>query len=275
MRVANHQAPGLGMLTEKQAATFDELGYLVLPGALSPDEIAALDAAIDGLVTRPGPEVAREPQGAAHVVYGVHLFDQRFGTLARHPTLVSVAEQLLGQPFFVHQSRLNVKQTDGSVVAWHQDFATYHRVDGIPEPRGRVIGVLLDDVTASNAPVVVIPGSHKIGIVSEAVIDKTVPDHEGAARYRYDIPPATMSRLVAEHGAEAILGPAGTLFFMHANLVHGSSVNIVPKRRAIAYINVSPCDNRGESFARPDYYAARDFAPVTPAAADCLLRLGE
>ena len=30
---------------------------------------------------------------------------------------------------------------------------------------------------------------------------------------------------------------------------------------------------RGESFARPDYYAARDFSPVTPAAADSLLRL--
>jgi len=261
------------MLTADQAAAFDEFGYLVMPGALSGDELAILDASIEELAARSGPEVAREPEGTAHVVYGVHLFDERFRTLAHHPILVDVAERLLGQSFFVHQSRLNVKQTDGSVVVWHQDFATYHRVDGIPDPRGLVIGVLLDDVTACNAPVVVIPRSHSLGIVSEAVIDETVPDHEGAARFRYDIPTATMTRLVSDYGAEAILGPAGTLFFMHANLVHGSSVNIVPKRRAIAYINVSPCDNRGESFARPDYYAARDFSAVTPAAADCLLRL--
>ncbi len=262
-------------LIDEQQARFDEHGYLVLPGALSANEVAVLDAGIDELTARPGPEVAREPDGAAHVVYGVHLFDERFSTLAHHPTLVEIAEQLLGQPFFVHQSRLNIKQTDGSVVVWHQDFATYHWVDGIPEPRGLVIGVLLDEVSACNAPVVVIPRSHTLGIVSEAVIDETVPDHEGAARYRYDIPSATMTRLVADYGAEAVLGPAGTLFFMHANLVHGSSVNIVPKRRAIAYINVSPCDNRGESFARPDYYAARDFSPITPAPPDCLLRLGQ
>lgn len=262
-------------VAEDQKAQFDNLGYLILPGALSSDEVSVLETGIDDLAARPGPEVAREPEGAAHVVYGVHLFDERFRTLAHHPTLVGIAEQLLGQPFFVHQSRLNVKQIVGSVVAWHQDFATYHRVDGIPEARGLVIGVLLDDVTACNAPVVVIPRSHTLGIVSEAVIDETVPDHEGAARFRYDIPPETMTRMVTDFGAEAVLGPAGTLFFMHANLVHGSSVNIVPKRRAIAYINVSPCDNHGESFARPDYYAARDFAAITPAPADCLLKLAQ
>lgn len=260
------------MLTSEQAARFDEVGYAVLPGALSANEVEVLTGSIESLAARPGPEVAREPEGAAHVVYGVHLYDERYSMLAHHPTLVACAEQLLGQAFFVHQSRLNVKQVDGSVVAWHQDFATYHRVDGIPDARGLVIGILLDDVTAANAPVVVIPRSHTLGIVSEAVIDESVPDHEGAARFRYDILPKTMERLVSDFGTDTILGPAGTLFFMHANLVHGSSVNIVPRRRAIAYINVSPCDNRGESFARPDYYAARDFSAVTPAPDDCLLK---
>ncbi len=260
------------MLTADQAKQFEYRGYLVLPGVLSPDEVNALARSIEPLAARPGPEVAREPEGAAHVVYGVHLFDERYGALAHHPILVACAEQLLGQSFFVHQSRLNVKQLDGSVVAWHQDFATYHRIDGIPDARGLVIGVLLDNVTAANAPVVVIPRSHTLGIVSEAVIDDNVRDHEGAAKYRYDILPATMERLVSKFGTDAILGPAGTLFFMHANLVHGSSINIVPQRRAIAYINVSPCDNRGESFTRPDYYAARDFSAVSAASDDCLVR---
>ena len=42
---------------------------------------------------------------------------------------------------FVHQSRINIKQQNGSIVEWHQDFGTYHRVDGIPEARGIMIGV--------------------------------------------------------------------------------------------------------------------------------------
>jgi len=158
------------------------------------------------------------------------------------------------------------------VVAWHQDFATYHRVDGIPEARGLVIGVLIDTVGAANAPVIVLPGSHRGGIVSEAVIDGAASDHEGAARYRYDISLATIARLAAAAEPEAVLGPAGTVFLMHANLVHGSSVNILPARRAIAYVNVSPCDNRGESFTRPEYYAARDFEPLELSPPDCLRR---
>jgi ectoine hydroxylase len=250
------------MIDETDIGRFQDLGYHVIPNALDANEVAALEASVLGLMTREGPEVAREPNGAAHVVYGVHLWDQRYTALARHPIIHAAARTLLGSPFFIHQSRLNVKQAGGSIVVWHQDFATYHRVDGIPDPRGLVIGVLIDAVDACNAPVVVIPGSHQGGIVSEAVIDADVADHEGAARYRYDIPDSTMARLVAENGAEAIVGPAGTVFLMHANLVHGSSVNIMPGRRAIAYVNVSPCDNRGESFARPDYYAARDFDPI-------------
>ena len=250
------------MIIQSDIERFQEQGYLILPTVLDDEDVAALSDGIERLIARPGPEVAREPDGAAHVIYGVHLWEASYAALARHPAAIDVARALLDAPYFVHQSRLNVKQTGGSIVVWHQDFATYHRVDGIPEARGLVIGVHLDDVDACNAPVIVIPRSHHGGIVSEAVIDETVPDHQTVARYRYDIPDSTMARLVAANGAKAITGPAGTVFFMHANLVHGSSVNILPSRRAIAYINVSPCDNRGETYARPEYYAARDFSAI-------------
>ena len=113
-------------------------------------------------------------------------------------------------------------------MEWHQDWGTYYRVDGILEPRGIMIGVFLDDVTAVNAPVLAVPGSHKDGLVSEAVVDESVPDHEHAAKYRYDITPATMKRLVDEHGLETIEGSAGSIFFMNMAVVHGSSVNISP-----------------------------------------------
>ena len=56
------------------------------------------------------------------------------------------------------------------------------------------------------------------------------------------------------------------------SVVHGSTVNITPLRRIILYINVSTVDNRGESFARPEYLAARDFAPIEPLDDGCLLQ---
>jgi len=53
-------------------------------------------------------------------------------------------------------------------------------------------------------------------------------------------------------------------------VVHGSSVNISPLRRLLLYVNVTAVDNKGESFERPEYYAARDFSPLTPLGEDCL-----
>ena len=80
-----------------------------------------------------------------------------------------------------------------------------------------------------------------------------------------------MKRLVEKRGLEAIQGPAGSVLLMNMTVVHGSSVNISPLRRLLLYVNVSATDNRGESFVRPEYYAARDFAPLLPLSDDCIL----
>lgn len=254
------------LLDETQVAEYQTRGWTVVDGVFDADEVASLTTASFDVLERRGPEVSRETDGSPHVCWGMHLFDERLGKLPRHPAVLKPAEQLLGQQVFVHQSRINIKQTGGSIVEWHQDFGTYHRVDGIPEPRGIMIAVFLDDVTACNAPLLAVPGSHREGIVSEASIDPTVPDHAHTARYRYDIAPETMSRLVEQYGLEAITASAGSVVFMDMTVVHGSSVNISPLRRLLLYVNVSAVDNRGESFERAEFHAARDFAPLMPLA---------
>ena len=262
-------------LSPADAAAYERKGWVVVPDVLTRPEISVLEAAAFEVLERSGPEVAREADGRPHVCWGMHLFDERLRTLTRHPRIVGPSEQLLGNRIFVHQSRINIKQTGGAIVKWHQDFGTHHRVDGIPEPRGIMIAVFLDDVTACNAPVLAIPGSHREGIVSEARIDPSVPDHGQAAHYRYDITQETMQRLVAVHGVEAIEGKAGSVLFMNMAVVHGSSVNITPFRRLLLYINVSAVDNRGETFECPEYYAARDFSAIEPLGEDCLLAFRE
>jgi ectoine hydroxylase len=260
-------------LAAEQAEEYRRRGWIVLPSALAAAELDVLEDAYSAVLGRDGPEVAREPNGEPHVLYGMHLWDDRFATLARHPAVLEPVMQLLGGGVFVHQSRVNTKQTGGSIVAWHQDWGTYHRVDGVPEPRGVMIGVFLDDVNACNAPILAVPGSHREGLVSEAVIDPGVPDARGAARHRFDITQTTMKRLVDRHGLEAIMGPRGSVLLMNMAVVHGSSVNIAPTRRVILYLNVSACDNQGRTFARPEWQAARDFGPLQPLGTDCLLRL--
>lgn len=261
-----------GLLTPAQVAEYRDKGYVTVPRVLDVTERRVLEEAMLAVTRREGPEVMRERDGKPHVVYGMHLLDDRFGALARHPKLVGMAEELLGKQIYVHQSRVNVKQTGGAIVDWHQDFGTYHRVDGVPRADGIMIAVFLDDVTECNAPLMAVPGSHREGVVSEARVNTAAEDNKGAAKYRYDISMDTMKRLIDRYGLETITGPAGSIVFMNMQVVHGSTVNITPLRRVILYLNVCTTDNRGESFARPEYLAARDFSPIQKLGADCLAR---
>jgi len=257
-------------LTEAHIADYRERGWTVLPNAFNATEVSVLSAAALEVLERPGPEVGREADGSPHVCWGMHLFDDRLNELVHHPLLVEASRSLLGDDFFVHQSRINMKQTGGSVVAWHQDFGTYHRVDGVPDPDGIMIAVFLDDLTEVNAPLLAIPGSHQEGLVSTASIDPSAPDFEQVSKYRYDISPDTLSRLVDTYGIESITGPAGSMLLMDMTVVHGSTINITPLRRLVLYVNVCPVTNQGRSFTRPEYYAARDFSPVQPHPAHAL-----
>ncbi len=257
-------------LTPEQQALYQQQGWIVVPDVFSASEVEVFTQAALEVMDRPGPEVGREADGSPHVCWGMHLFDDRLGTLTRHPSIVEPSRQLLDNDIFVHQSRINMKQTNGSIVAWHQDFGTYHRVDGVPEPNGIMIAVFCDDVTDLNAPLLAVPGSHREGLVSTAQLDPNAPDFEQVSKYRYDITPDTMERLVDTYGLQTIKATAGSVLFMDMTVVHGSSVNISPLRRLLLYINVCSVDNRGETFERPEYYAARDFAPIEPLGADCL-----
>ncbi|MBL8672762.1 MAG: phytanoyl-CoA dioxygenase family protein, partial [Alphaproteobacteria bacterium] len=133
-------------LTAAQIAEYRDKGYVLVPRLLDAQEIAVLNGAVEEVTRRTGPDVMREKDGAPHVVYGMHLLDPRFRALSRHPELVGLATELLGSPIYVHQSRVNVKQYGGAIVDWHQDFGTYHRVDGVPRPDGIMISVFLDDI---------------------------------------------------------------------------------------------------------------------------------
>ncbi len=248
-------------------------GYITVKGLLTSKEVEVLNQATNDVINIDGPQVMRERNGLPHVIYGMHLLDKRLAALARHPKLVAISEQLLGRHFYVHQSRVNAKQTGGAIVNWHQDFGTYHRVDGVPRPDGIMIAIFLNDVSDYNAPLMAVPGSHVEGVVSQASTLTEAEDRDRASKYRYDITMEKMSELIDKYGLEHITGPAGSIVFMNMQVVHGSTVNITPLKRVILYLNVCTTDNQGTAFARPEYLAARDFSAIEPLASDCLSSL--
>jgi ectoine hydroxylase len=54
-------------LSQKQVSEYDKKGWILLPELFSKEEIPVLENAAIDVLQRPGPEVARETDGAPHV----------------------------------------------------------------------------------------------------------------------------------------------------------------------------------------------------------------
>ncbi len=256
------------ILDDSTRATFERDGLVTLPGLFTPDEVDALRFALAEVKAMDIPSVIRERAGQAlRLVYGADKHHPVYAALAAHPRWVLPAQQLLDDEVYIHQLRINTKAPfDGDGWWWHQDYATWRFEDGMMRPQALMIGILLDDCTPCNGPLQIIPGSHRHGH-----IDENAPDRDQTGYTVMDLPRETISRLVADGGMQALTGSAGTAFFMHCNLVHGSGTNISPDERTIIYIN---CNAVGNAITRPgraEYFANPDFTPIRPMADDCLL----
>jgi L-proline 4-hydroxylase len=262
-------------LSQAQVDAYQREGFLVIERVISPAEMAVLEATLPEITdpTR-GKVDFDEVSGAIRVSQGAHLYNETFRRLTLHPRLVRPAQQLLGTAFHVYQSRLTIKPGLVSVPAsgwdWHQDFSTWHLGDGMPEPRALVTFTFLDDVTAANAPVLVIPRSHHQGLIGTMVDED--PDDPG---YRdVEIMPGQVRELAQRGGVTALTGPVGTVAFMHCAMVHASAANIAPLRRALFAVVFNPVDNRARH-PRPkgEHWISTNVEPVRPLADDCLLTM--
>jgi ectoine hydroxylase len=166
----------------------------------------------------------------------------------------------------MHQFKINAKAAfDGEVWQWHQDYGTWARDDGMPEPRAMNISVFLDEVMPINGPLMLVPKSHKYGVLPAGHDKQTTSyplwtlDHE------------TVTRLVAEGGIIAPAGKPGAVLMFHGNLVHGSAGNITPYSRKIVYLTLNAVSNYIRTPTRAEWIAHRDFTPIEPVADDALL----
>ena len=125
--------------------------------------------------------------------------------------------------------------------------------------------VFIDGCTAAKSPLLVIPGSHRHGL-----IDSFQPHKDAKGYELYHLDRATLERLAEENGIQALIGPAGSVCFIHSNVVHGSANNVTPWRRAILYLIYNAVSNACTGTDRPWYQNNRDFTPLEPLKDDCL-----
>jgi ectoine hydroxylase-related dioxygenase (phytanoyl-CoA dioxygenase family) len=226
------------MLSASDVTFYREQGYLVVPDVL--------DAATLETVSR---EMARILEGARAVTRHTEMYDLEpghrandprvrrvktphrffpvFQQLMRHPRLVAILQDLLGAAIRLHSSKINLKSPRyGSPVEWHQDWAFYpHTNDDL-----LAVGVMLDDCTSDNGPLLVVPGSHR----------GPVFDHHAGGYFCGAIDPAAIRDEIAR--AVPLTGRAGSMSFHHVRLVHGSAQNVSSLPRTLLLYEYGAAD---------------------------------
>lgn len=247
--------------------SYADNGFLLLENVFTPEEVRYFQC--ESAVLRESSFIARreetiiEPDSSeVRSVFRVHQLSAIFGKLARDARLVSLAQYLLGDAVYLHQTRLNYKPGfRGKEFYWHSDFETWHVEDGMPSMRALSMSIALTDNAASNGPVMVMPGSHRRYI---ACVGATPENHyrQSLRKQEYGVPSDASLGELAQRGIVQAVGRAGSVLIFDCNTMHGSGSNITPYPRSNVFLVYNALGNALQApFCRqpprPEFIAAR------------------
>ncbi|GAB4454021.1 MAG: hypothetical protein OHK0029_07990 [Armatimonadaceae bacterium] len=224
--------PEPAALTEDALLRYQTEGFVAIENLLTPDEVEEAKAALSDLIhgrvaeykTPLQPEAefqdtweamsAAERADRVRKIWRFVESEPRLNTLAvSHPALQTVLEKLIGEPVHLIQDMALLKPPHiGTEKPWHQDGAYFGW-----RPPEKIIGVwiALDEATAENGCMHVIPGTHRAGPVPHTHDrDCQIPD----------------DRVKVAEDVLVPLKPGGALFFSSL-LHHGTPPNNSPHRR--------------------------------------------
>jgi phytanoyl-CoA hydroxylase len=226
------------MLTSAQIEEYNEVGAIVVPDVLTPDEVRRLSDVTDGFVER-----ARGLTGHTDIydledshsaqtprvrrIKAAHLHDPAYAGLSRHPKIIAVLQDLWGPDIRFDTAKLNMKCAGfGAPVEWHQDWAFYpHTNDNLA-----AVGVMFDDMAMENGPLMIIPGSHR----------GPTFDHHGDGVFVGAMDPSRQD--VDYTKAVPLTGRAGSITVHHVRAVHGSAPNVSDRDRRLLLFQFRAAD---------------------------------
>ena len=271
-------------LSNEQLQTYNDLGYLFLPNIFSSEEVKVMRAELPSIYRENTlAKIVEEDGKTVRIVHGSHTQSEVFQRLSQHPRIVEPVMQILGSAVYIHQFKISAKVAfNGDIWQWHQDYVYYKEEDGIPEPQIVNTAIFLDEVNEFNAPLMLIPGSQKEGLISMFTQEEQHNQYQDGPEWmsrlttklHYTIPDKTLARLVQQYGIVAPKGSAGSVLLFHPSCVHGSGSNMSPFNRALAIINYNSVDNTPKTpvkEARPEFLASLDYTPIKPLSDEALL----
>ena len=215
------------MLTQQQLDDYERDGVLLVENVADEATLAAMRRALAELVAKSAsvtqhddvydlePDHTRENPRLRRIKMP-YLHHPVFREFCTSEPLLSILKQLLGPNIRMHNSKLNLKASNGgAALEWHQDWAFHpHTNTSI-----LAVGLMLEDCRMENGPMLVLPGSHK----------GTVHDHNAEGRFCGAIDP---ERTPLDYETRiACVGKAGTISIHHTRAVHGSAAITSPYPR--------------------------------------------
>jgi phytanoyl-CoA hydroxylase len=225
-------------LPEATIAAYRRDGFVVVENVLSAAEAKALrdvtDKFVEGArkVSEHNEIYDLEPSHSpseprVRRIKTPHAWDPVYDGVMRHPKILAILQQLVHPSIRFDTSKLNMKAAGyGAAVEWHQDWAFYpHTNDDLA-----AVGVMMDDCTLENGPLLCVPGSHK----------GPVYDHHSDGYFCGAIDPETPG--LALDTARPCVGPAGSISIHHARTIHGSALNTSDRMRRLLLFQYRAAD---------------------------------
>ncbi len=220
VRFVEHVYP---TIRDTERTFFAENGYLIVEGALPPDEFNALrdettalcrgeKGAVRGVVPSAITDSDDEVLKRYLCIHFPHKLSAVMFDYMAHPVIVDVLTKVIGPNVKAMQSMLFIKAAGKPGQAWHQDEIY------IPTRDRSLTGawIALDDATVENGCLWVIPGSHKHGILW--------PQHHHEDR-RFDCSEETGGFPYSDADAVPVEVKAGAIVFFNGYLLHRSLPN--------------------------------------------------
>lgn len=227
------------MLSQHQLDTYLRDGVLLVENIADEATLSTMRRALAGLIAQSASVTAHddiydiEPDHTAanprlRRIKQPHLHDRVFREFLRSEPLLSIMKQLIGPNIRMHNSKLNVKASSGgAALEWHQDWAFHPHTNASL----LAVGLMLEDCTMENGPMLVLRGSHKGPVVH---------DHNADSRFCGAIDPEKTP--LDYEDRIACVGKAGTITIHHTFAVHGSAANTSQRPRPFLLYELMAAD---------------------------------